>query len=143
MGLFVYWGWVSALSDLGRVLGLAMTKPRKGRVTNALDEGKGIMLMRKFQVFGLMLFAVLAFSAVATASAFAEVGEWLVENVKPAEALPAETEGLLIVARLVSSTNSAVLQEVDCEGILDGTIGPGVADTVTAVLNLAKELIMN
>ena len=50
--------------------------------------------MRKIQIFGLMLFAMLNFSAVVAVSAFAEVGEWLVENVKPAEALPAETEGL-------------------------------------------------
>jgi hypothetical protein len=96
--------------------------------------------MRKIQILGMALFAVFAFSAVAAASAFA-ASEWEVGGVKVTEALPAETEGLLSLIKLVSPENSAILVEVLCEGIFDGTVGPGSKDTINKVLNLAMEEI--
>jgi hypothetical protein len=96
--------------------------------------------MRKIQILGMALFAVFAFSAVAAASAFA-ASEWEVEGVKLTTTLPAETQGSLSLIKLVSSTNSAILVEVHCEGIFDGTVGPGSKDTINKVLNLAMEEI--
>jgi hypothetical protein len=97
--------------------------------------------MRKIQILGLALFAVFAFGAMAASSALAATGEWLVAKVAVTENLPAETEGLLFLIKLISPTNSGVLVKIDCEGIFDGTIGAAGKDTVTAVLNLSMELI--
>src|SRR5450759_4894241 len=96
--------------------------------------------MRKIQILGMALFAVFAFGAVAAASAFA-ASEWEVEGVKLTTTLPAETEGSLKLIKLVSTTNREILVEVRCEGIFDGTVGPGSKDTINKVLNLAMEEI--
>jgi hypothetical protein len=101
--------------------------------------------MKKLYLLGSTLLVVFAFGALAATSAFA-VSEWLVEGVAPANgvALNTETEGLFTRVRLVSKTNSAVLNEIDCEAILDGTsenTATGGLGTVTAVLNLLEELI--
>ncbi len=102
--------------------------------------------MRRIHILGLALFAVLAFGATVASSAFAEPGEWLFNGATFNATLNVETAGLLTLVRLVSETNPAVLTEIDCEGIFDGTItqlGAGVkgTDTITALLNTLKELI--
>jgi len=94
--------------------------------------------MRKLQVLGLVLFAVLVFSAVAATAAFAE-SEWLVEGTALAGELPAETEGLLILKNY-EKNNTTVLVEVHCTGIFKGTIGPGGLDLVDDVLSLDHSL---
>jgi hypothetical protein len=101
--------------------------------------------MKKFYLLGSALLVVLVFGALAATSAFA-TSEWLVLGVAPPnnEVLNTESEGLLTLVRLVSKTNSAILNEIDCEAILDGTIEntlTGGLDTTTAVLNLLEELI--
>ena len=104
--------------------------------------------MRKIHILGLALFAlfaVLAFGAVVASSAFAEPGQWLVNGAILSGTLNAEVIGLLTFVRLVSETNTAILTEMDCEDIFDGTItqAAGVKGTasVTALLNSAMELI--
>jgi hypothetical protein len=100
--------------------------------------------MRKIQILGFALFAMVAFSAIAATAAFAEP-EWLVEKNALLQTLPAETEGLL---NLVALENGGQLNVIDCEGVLDGTIGPPVAakpgvgtDEITSVLSLNQETI--
>jgi hypothetical protein len=100
--------------------------------------------MKKIQILGFAMFAMFALSAIAATSAFAEP-EWLVETLKVTETLPAETEGLL---NLIALENNTPLNEINCEGILDGTIGPPLAsnpgvgtDEITAVLSLNQETI--
>jgi hypothetical protein len=98
--------------------------------------------MRKVHILGVALVAVLAFSAVLATAAFA--GEWLFEGkpITTAEgALKSETEGELTLIDYAEKGSNAVLVEITCSGIFDGTVGPGAADTVTALLNLAKEEI--
>ena len=102
--------------------------------------------MRKIHILGLALFAVLAFGVTVASSAFAEPGEWLFNGATFNATLNVETTGLLTLVRLVSETNSAILTEMDCEGIFDGTITQGGAgvkgtDTITALLNSAMELV--
>jgi hypothetical protein len=93
--------------------------------------------MKKFQLLGLALFAVFAFSVVAAASAFA--GEWLLDGAAIAAPVAAETEGFLLLSDLKAILGAAA--EVLCSGIIVGTVGAGSADTTTEVLNLAKEAI--
>ena len=134
-----------ALSDLGRVAG------RPGQASDeanqCLGRGKGgSRIMRKIHILGLALFAVLAFGATVASSAFAAPGEWLFNGATFNATLNVETTGKLTLVRLVSETNSAVLTEIECGGIFDGTItqlGAGVkgTDTITALLNTLKELI--
>jgi hypothetical protein len=98
--------------------------------------------MRKVQVLGIALVAMLAFSAVLATAAFA--GEWLVEGkaITSAEgALNSETEGELKLISYAEKGSASVLAEITCSGIFDGTVGPGSTDTVTTLLNLSKEEI--
>ncbi len=92
--------------------------------------------MKKLYIIGLSLFAVLAFSVVSVAGASA--AEWLHNGEKLAAAHATESSGLLV---LTIDGPLGVKVAVDCEGILDGTVGPGAADETTAVLNAAGEEI--
>jgi hypothetical protein len=101
--------------------------------------------MRKIQLVGLALFAVFAFSAFAAQAASAL--EWLVEKAAVVAPLNAEVEGLLELVKFTVANGSAKLVTVDCEGILDGTIGPVNAagngvDEITKLLNLLQEEIL-
>src|ERR1700679_259809 len=97
--------------------------------------------MRKFQIIALALFAVFALSStvVATASAATtKTAEWLANEKPITAALPIEiTGGLTLEDTKTPAGRAAVL----CEGTLDGTVGPGAADVIEHVLNLAKEEI--
>jgi hypothetical protein len=92
--------------------------------------------MRKFHMIGLALVAVFAFSAVAVANASA--AEWLCKEggvLKAcAKVTKVDSEGTLTL----SDKTVLGLIMVECSGTNEGTIGLGAADTITAVLNLAK-----
>src|SRR5665811_1146856 len=102
--------------------------------------------MRKTHIVGLSLFAVLACSAFAVASASAESLRWLVNGADFAGTLTAETEGLTELVKLVSATNAETLNTLDCQGIFDGTItnpaigGGSGTDEITEVLNSSMTL---
>jgi hypothetical protein len=91
--------------------------------------------MRKIRLFGLVLVAVCAFSAVVTASAFAltfALANWLENgNIITVEKL-VETEGELLFENL--SNGAAFL----CSGIFDGSVGNDGIDEVTELLTLGK-----
>jgi hypothetical protein len=104
-----------------------------------LDEGKVNHIMRKIHIVGVSLVAMFAFLAVGAASAFAE-GEWLANGEKIMVALAADTSGALHLINL-KSAGGAVLVEVECNGLFEGTVGPGAADSVTDLINLSNETI--
>jgi len=102
--------------------------------------------MRKMQIFGLVLFAVFASSAVAATSAFA-VHEWLLEGVAipigQKDLVDSETGELLLEDTKGGITGGKV--DILCSGLNEGWVfnmeppgpnGPGL-DEVTEVLNLA------
>jgi hypothetical protein len=110
-----------------------------------LDGEKREIEMRKIQLLGLALIAVFSFGAIAASAAFA-LPEWLVEKAEVLATLSSESEGLFEMIQLTASGGSAKLVSVDCEGVLDGTIGPVNAagkgvDTITKVLSLNMEEI--
>jgi hypothetical protein len=99
--------------------------------------------MKKFQAVILALFAVSAVGAVLVASASAEVtllAEWLINGaaIAAGTTVESETTGALLLEDNKTPFGAAA---VLCSAILDGTLGPNGEDLVTAVLNLAKELI--
>jgi hypothetical protein len=99
--------------------------------------------MKKHQIILMALFAVLAFSAVATTSATAEItllAEWLLEGVPVLTLTSVTTVGLLALSTLVLGINGV---EVHCEGIFLGTVGPNGEDETTELLNASEELISN
>jgi hypothetical protein len=86
--------------------------------------------MKKIQLLGLAIVAVLAVSAFATASAFAfTTAEWLA-NAKavPAGGLASESSGGL------TFENVNVGASFLCEGLFLGKVEPGGVDTVTETL---------
>jgi hypothetical protein len=95
--------------------------------------------MKKIHVVGLTLFVVFALSALTASSALA-VSQWLVEGKTLAAPIAAEAEGLLEIIKY-ESNNLVELTALACEGILDGTIGPGAKDMINDVLNLSMETI--
>jgi hypothetical protein len=97
------------------------------------------MIVRHLQILGALLFAALALSAIAAASAFGSTG-WLVDGKPITEAegaLATETEEELELTDLGATPSL----KVSCKDILDGTVGPEVKDEITEVLNVAKEKI--
>ena len=61
--------------------------------------------------------------------------EWLADGNKIATALESQTIGAILLE------DSGVPASALCNGILLGTVGPGDADEITEVLNLAKEKV--
>jgi hypothetical protein len=95
--------------------------------------------MKKIYITGLALLAVVAFSAVATASAFAENPEWLIKGAAIAAGVKDSTEaaGSLTLSDLeVPIIGTAA---VKCEGFFDGTVSSGGKGEITKVLNTSKE----
>jgi hypothetical protein len=98
------------------------------------------MITRNLQMLGVLLFAALALSTVTAASAFANP-DWLVDGELISEAegtLATETEGLL---ELIVLESNAVRDAVDCEEILDGSVGFEGRDEITEVLSLSTEKV--
>jgi len=89
--------------------------------------------MKRFQVVGVTLFALLAFGALTAASASATflLAEWLVGGTGLATELLIEVGGELLLE------DTALKAMVLCSGILDGWIGPNSLDFVTEVLSLS------
>lgn len=89
--------------------------------------------MRKIQILGVAFFAVLAFGVVSAASAMAETPQWLEDGKAITTAKPSLTEGklLFLVLGLLGGTIHFV-----CSGKFHGTVGPGMLDKITDVLNL-------
>jgi hypothetical protein len=94
--------------------------------------------MRKINILGLALVAVFAFGAVAVSAAFAEEALWLLNGNDITTAISSEAKGTLWLTDL-SAPFGAVM--VVCNGSFDGTVGPGMEDEITAVLNSNKELV--
>jgi hypothetical protein len=95
-------------------------------------EGKvESIAMRKFHVFTLALFAVLALGAIVVMPAFAS--ELLVEELSFAGELSGETEGLVTLLQYESATSAKILNELLCSGffLLD------LASNLFFVLDLA------
>lgn len=93
--------------------------------------------MKKIHVLGLVLFAVFAFSSVIASAAFAE-SEWLAGGLAIGVALAADTAGTVL---LINLEGGAVLIEVECSGLFEGTVGPGAADTITDAVGLEGTVI--
>lgn len=91
--------------------------------------------MKKFYAIGLALLSALAFSAFATASAFAEEPVWLVKGVAVTSSVETESSGELTLIHLAGGflEPEAVIK---CSGVFDGTVGSKGADTVTKLLTL-------
>jgi hypothetical protein len=87
--------------------------------------------MKKTHIIWLALFAAFAFSAVAVASASAEVALWLNNGAEITTLTSVDTEGLLSLATLVIGVDVAL---VDCTGIFDGSVGANGEDEITALL---------
>jgi hypothetical protein len=93
--------------------------------------------MRKTYLFGLALVAMLVFSSLVASTASA-LSQWLANGNPIAAPLETDTEGLLVLDVL---EGGFLVVAVDCNGILDGTVGANVHDSVTDVLNTAGEVI--
>jgi hypothetical protein len=92
--------------------------------------------MKKLQVLGLALFAVIAFGAVSVSVASA-ASVWLVDGAAPVAGTAMSTEGELALTDLTSLGEVTV----DCSGILVGEFKSNTDILITAVLNLAGEAI--
>lgn len=93
--------------------------------------------MRKIQIVALALFAVFAFSAFVGSPAFA-ASKILFKGENITAALSFEIKGSL----LLEDTKAAVVADVLCTGILDGTIEPGgELGYIEALLTAAGTLV--
>lgn len=97
--------------------------------------------MTNIKILGLALFAVFAFSAVAAASAFA-ADEWLF-NGSPIGAgveLATNTEGTLTL-NVLTGNGAVLINEIDCSGLFEGTVGAAGVDLVFDLFSLTGTLI--
>jgi hypothetical protein len=90
--------------------------------------------MRKLGILGAALFAVLAFTALAASAASAEIALWLVNGADVLALTSAETEGTVLLRQYSEANGASILNEVECTGIFDGSIGPEGEDEITKVL---------
>jgi hypothetical protein len=91
--------------------------------------------MKKIHIIGLALVAMFAFSAIAASAAFASP-EWLIDGNPVAAKTAVLSEGEL----LLCDDKGGVFGEkvcIHCSGKDKGTVGPGKADEVTEVTDLA------
>ncbi len=88
----------------------------------------------------MAIFALSALIVASSSAATTLLAEWLVGGAAVTTELNTETTGEL----LLEDTKAGVFGErsdVECSGILDGTIGANGTDLTTKVLNLSKEEI--
>lgn len=97
--------------------------------------------MTHIKVLGLALFAVFAFSAFTAASAFA-VSEWLWEGnpIGVGVELATHTVGTLVLD-VLDATGTVLINEIDCSGLFEGTVGRGPVDLVLDLFDLLGNLI--
>ncbi len=86
-----------------------------------------------------MLVAACTSCAAAATPAFAE-DEWLAKGVPITAALSAETPIELTLVTL-EKAGGAVLEEILCSVIMDGTVGPGAEGSIEDLLSLSGEVI--
>jgi hypothetical protein len=95
--------------------------------------------MKRFQLMGVAMLALFAFGAVLAASSSAAVtfllAEWLLNGVAVTTELLTESPGALILR------DSGLKASVECEGLLDGWVGPNSLDYVSEVLTTGGEAI--
>jgi hypothetical protein len=93
------------------------------------------------KVLGLALFAVFAFSAVMAASSFA-VSEWLFNGAAIGNGveLATNTEGTLTLD-VLDGTGALLINEIDCSGLFEGTVGAAGVDLVLDLFSLTGTLI--
>jgi hypothetical protein len=95
--------------------------------------------MRKTHVFGLIMFAVFAFS-VMVASASAATLQWL------AAGKPITTPQLFDSVGTIEGGNEKAIAgfkiAILCTGSFDGTVGPGVEGMITEVLDTSEKTIV-
>jgi hypothetical protein len=100
--------------------------------------------MKKFQLLGLALFAVFAFSAVAVATASAVeflLAEWLANGSPVTTTLLADIEGELLLQETIPIINVKI--DALCSGVFDGTIGPTGEDEITELLTLTTGALVS
>jgi len=95
--------------------------------------------VKKGSIFGVMLFALLAFTAVSVSSASAS--ELLVGGLTVAEAKAAETEILITGTLLLTDLTGLGNGTVSCSGILHGLILSGTDIDIESLLNLENVVI--
>jgi hypothetical protein len=98
--------------------------------------------MKTLRLLSVALFAVLAFGAIAVASASALTelpAEWLVNGEPVTVKLATDADGELLLED--TKTPIGVVQ-VLCEGLLDGFVGPGGEDETTELLNRAGTILI-
>jgi hypothetical protein len=91
--------------------------------------------MKRIQIIGLALVAVFAFSAMLAVSASAETTllvEWLAKGAEVTTNMATETKGKILLEDSKVPLIGKVA--VECEGILDGTVGANGADSITKLL---------
>jgi hypothetical protein len=94
--------------------------------------------MSKYKTMMFALLAIFAFSAVAATSASAHT--WLTlagAEVTTATAATSDSELLLLKVTGISGLLGGGEVTVDCDGKFKGTVGPGTADSVTEIEDLA------
>jgi hypothetical protein len=99
--------------------------------------------MKKIQLLGLALVAMLAFSAFAAMTASAEttlLAEWLIDGVGLTELVSVTTSGSIL---LINKAGLGGTPIVKCEGSFDGTVGPNGEDEITEVLSIGGVTIGN
>ncbi|MFZ1153326.1 MAG: hypothetical protein WAN93_00315 [Solirubrobacteraceae bacterium] len=89
--------------------------------------------MKRSYLIGLTLVAVLASTAFAASSAFALESTWLVSGAKPTAAVNVDSESGSTSLEDVKGGIFGEAVAVTCKVLDKGTVGPGPADTVTAV----------
>jgi hypothetical protein len=94
--------------------------------------------MKRFQLMGVALLALLAFGVLTAASASAQtflLAEWLVGGVAVTTELLVEVSGELLL------TDNGLKAMVLCSGIIDGWVGPNSLDFISEILSLSGGVI--
>jgi hypothetical protein len=94
--------------------------------------------MKRFQLVGVTLLALLAFGVLTAASASAQtflLAEWLVGGAAVATELLVEVAGELLL------TDNGLKSMILCSGIFDGWVGPNSLDFISEVLSLSGGVI--
>lgn len=100
--------------------------------------------MKKLHILGVAIVAVLAFGAIAVASASAAVtfllADWLLNGAVTTTKVPTSATGEILLEDR-NALKLGIAAKVLCSGILDGTVGPESEDEITEVLSLTGESI--
>jgi hypothetical protein len=101
--------------------------------------------MKKYQIFAVAVFAVVAFCVVSAASAFAEapvtlLAEWLVNGAAVEENLAVNSEGTLALTDL-NVLKAGIAATALCTGNLMGTVGLSGVDEITELLTTGGALV--